>query len=233
MKNFKLISIIFLVICLSVSVFSGCKGNGNSETTTTTAASNTTESTSDSTKEVTTGTTVFSDENYTYHSVVYQTEKSTDKSGDEYTYAVIPTTKFVPVTIVTTPKTTRIETTSTTAKQTEKHETTTEKQSHVSTEPIKEISKGIGVLTKTTPIMPGNTATITVLGNPKESYTIEFYEDGSTPSNDSGLKTKKANDSGFVSWTFTISRECTPGEKKIIIKEIGTENYIQTSITVK
>lgn len=232
MKNFKLISVVFLIICLSFSVFSGCNGNSKSETTTTTVSTDAPEVTTESNEEVTTGTTVFSDENYTYHSIVYKTEKATDNNGGEYTYAVIPTTEFIPASIVTTPKTTRIESTTQTSKPTENTKTTTQNSAPESTKKIEELSKGIGVLTKTTPVRAGNSATITVLGNPDKSYTIEFYEDGSTPSTASGLETKKANSAGFVSWTFSVSPLCTPGEKKIIIKEIGSDNYIQTSITI-
>lgn len=232
MKNFKLVSIIFLIICLSVSVFTACKNDYANETTTSSASS---ESTNKTQEAATTGTTVYYDENYTYHSIVYKTEKATDAKGDEYTYAVMPTTEFVPITIVTTPKTTRIETTSQSVKVTEAEKTTqpASRNPIISTEPIKEISKGIGVLTKTTPVMAGNSATITVLGNPNETYTIEFYEEGSTPSVASGLEAKKSNNAGFVSWTFSVSPLCSAGEKKIIIKEKGSQNYIQTSITIK
>lgn len=228
MKKFKLISIIFLIICLAFPVLSGCNNGNDSETTT----SSTTAATSESGEEVTTGTTVFSDGNYTYHSVVYKTEKATDSSGDEYTYAVIPTTEFVPASIVTTPKTTRIESTAKTTKPTEKTEATTKEKTTGSAKPIEEISEGVGVLTKTTPVRAGNSATITIIGEPEKKYNIYYYEDGSTPSTASGLEEKTANGAGFVSWTFKTSPDCPAGAKKIIIKEVGSDDFCQTSITI-
>lgn len=239
MKTLKTISIFLLILSISFGIFSGC--DNKTETNTTSADTETTSSDVGKTTEKepetnppTTATTVYSDKNYTYHSVVYQTEKKTDKNNEEYTYAVIQTTEFVPITIITTPKTTKTETTKAakteTTKKPSENKTTTRKTG--STEPIKEIANGLNVLTKTTPVNAGNSATITIMGNPNKNYSIEFFEDGSTPSVTTGLETKKSDASGFVSWTFTVSPLCSAGPKKIVIKEKGTNNYIQTSITV-
>lgn len=240
MKNIKKILILLLIFSMAFSIFSGCNNNTEAKTDVSDTET-TTEVIPDEKKEeneiITSGTTVFSDENYTYHSVVYKTEKSTDKKGNEYTYAVVPTTEFVPITIITTPKTTRIETTK--AESTKEIDTTKKQPANESstrktgsTEPIKEISEGLSVLTKTTPVIAGNSVTITIMGNPNKNYSIEFYEEGSTPSVTTGLETKKSDDSGCVSWTFSVSPLCSAGPKKIIVKEKGTNNHVQTSITV-
>ena len=227
MKNkIKILSAVILAFCTAGAVFSGC---GKTETISSTAEPS--DTAAETYAEPTSGITVYSDENYTYHSVVYDDRTASDsKNIGGYAYA--STSEFVPITIATEPRATVIAKTSAAA-TTHKTEATTKRVSSGSTEKIDEISKGIGVITKTTPVLPGNTATITVLGNPNKSYSIEFYEEGSTPSVTSGLENKTANQAGFVSWTFTVSPLCSAGNKKIIIKEIGSDNYIQTSITIK
>ena len=231
--------IFLLILSVAFGIFSGCGNNTETKTTvsdTETTSSVVTESTEKKPQNqvITTGTTVYSDKNYTYHSIVYQTEKKTDKNNEEYTYAMIQTTEYVPITIITTPKTTKIETTkpqvTETTQKTSVNQSTTRKTG--STEPVKEIANGLSVLTKTTPVIAGNSATITIMGNPNKNYSIEYYEEGSTPSVTTGLETKKSDDSGFVSWTFSVSPLCSAGPKKIVIKENGSNNCIQTSITV-
>ena len=241
MKKNKTILALIAILCITVSVVSGC--GGNDETVTTTASQTADEESTASTdkttipKEITTATTVYSDENYTYHSYVYQTEKETDSKGAEYTYKVTSTTEFVPVSIVTVPKTTKVQTTkpplnSSTQKTEKENVASSQRNPVVSTQPVKEISEGISVLTKTTPVLAGNSVTITVCGTPGKTYSIEFYDEGSTPSVTSGLENKKANEEGIVSWTFSTSPLCSAGSKKIIVKENGSKNYLQTSITV-
>ncbi len=226
----KTVSALILVFTTAATVLYGCnkKDDNIPENTTSTA-------TTIGYVEESNGVVIFTDEHYTYHSqlnelpTVIVTGKN-EQDGTPVSYAVVSTTEFVPITIIPEKLTSSVQTTK--APKTTVKQTTTKRASASSTEVIKEESKGINVLTKTTPVFPGNTATITVLGKADKKYTIDFYEEGSVPSVATGLEDKVANEYGFVSWTFTVSPLCSAGNKRIIIKEIGSDNYIQTSIKV-
>ena len=58
-------------------------------------------------------------------------------------------------------------------------------------------------------------------------------KNSSSKANYQGLGKLKADSSGFVSWTFTVENDCEIGERKIIVKEINSDKFIQTSITVQ
>lgn len=98
---------------------------------------------------------------------------------------------------------------------------------------INENAVGISLLSKSDPVKCGNHASIIIQGTPGKTYSIDFYKSPSEPANYSALKDTKADANGFVSWSFKITDSCTLGKRKVIIKEIGSSNYIETSITVK
>lgn len=98
---------------------------------------------------------------------------------------------------------------------------------------INEKSVGIFLLSKTNPVKIGSHANIVISGTPGKTYSIEFYETPSTIAKISELVNQKADSNGFVSWTFEIRNTCNLGKRKVIIKEIDSENYIETSITVR
>ncbi len=95
---------------------------------------------------------------------------------------------------------------------------------------INEKSVGIFLLSKTDPVQIGNQANIIIQGTPGKTYSISFYE---TPTSVSGLEDMKADANGFVIWTFEISSACNLGKRKVVIKENNSDNYIETSITVR
>lgn len=99
-------------------------------------------------------------------------------------------------------------------------------------EEISEIYNGISLLTKTSPVSRGNYATIMIQGVPEKQYTIEFYETPSKKAESKDLSAKTADANGFVSWTFPINNSCEKGNRKIIIREKGSSNLIQTSIVI-
>ncbi|MGN0542373.1 MAG: hypothetical protein ACI4JG_02865 [Acutalibacteraceae bacterium] len=99
-------------------------------------------------------------------------------------------------------------------------------------EKIDEISKGISLLTKTSPVAVGNSATVMIQGSPDKKYTIEFYEAPSRKAESKDLAPKTADINGFVTWTFPIDSSCEKGDRKVIIRESGSSNFIQTSITI-
>lgn len=129
-----------------------------------------------------------------------------------------------------------------TDKPTEKPKATTVKQTQsetnavsnkVSDETVPEKSNGINVVFKTDTIEKGDTASIMIQGEPGKKYIIEFYENSSEVADYSDLKEQKADENGFVTWTFRVPMNCESGNRKIIIKETKSDAYVQTSIKVK
>ncbi len=121
-----------------------------------------------------------------------------------------------------------------------KTQSSTEKESKISTtaktessENIDEISEGLNVITKTTPVKKGNFATLVISGKPNTEYSIEFYETADNKASYTGLENKVSDSAGFTSWSFEIMPSCEGGKKKIIIREKGSDNFVQTSITVE
>lgn len=99
---------------------------------------------------------------------------------------------------------------------------------------IPDISNGISLLSKTSPTAKGTQASVTVMGTPNKEFTIEFYENGNDNlSKSAEFKAKTSNSSGIVTWVFTVPTTCGSGNNKIVIKEKGSKNSLQTSITVK
>lgn len=105
--------------------------------------------------------------------------------------------------------------------------------SPVLNEEISEIRNGISIVTKTTPVILGNSVTVMIQGTPGKKYSFDFYETTLKTANYDGLEDKTADSNGFVTWSFVIKRNCPVGNKKIIIKELGSDKFIQTSITVQ
>ena len=60
----------------------------------------------------------------------------------------------------------------------------------------------------------------------------EVYRNGKDLLVSNTLKNKQADSNGFVSWTFPTDN-CESGYRKIIVRENGSDKYIQTSILVK
>lgn len=97
---------------------------------------------------------------------------------------------------------------------------------------IEEKSNGISLITKSTVVMAGSSATVMIQGNAGEKYSIDFYETSSSKASYKGLEEKKADENGYVTWSFTVDESCESGNHIIYIAEKGSRNYIQTYITV-
>lgn len=115
----------------------------------------------------------------------------------------------------------------------------TEKQTSVETTvdikeypTVPEINNGLTCV-RTQYAARGQIVTVSVImGTPNAEYTIEFYENETKLSDAKGLTTKKADSNGTVEWSFLIDGECEIGNRKLIIKEKGSDKYAQTFITV-
>ena len=96
---------------------------------------------------------------------------------------------------------------------------------------IPEISNGLSVQFKSSPVIKGNDATIAVNGTAGKEYVIEVYRNDKDTLTSDKLKPQTATASGVVLWTFDTDN-CNVGYRKIIIREANSDKYIQTSITV-
>lgn len=115
----------------------------------------------------------------------------------------------------------------------------TEKQTSVATTAnvkeyptVPEINNGLTCV-RTQYASRGQIVTVSVImGTPNAEYTIEFYENETKLSDAKGLTAKKADSNGTVEWSFLIDGECEIGNRKLVIKEKGSDKYAQTFITV-
>ncbi len=153
---------------------------------------------------------------YTYNTVAAATE---DKTEYVHTVPPIPTEKEE-------------------TKSQTKHNITPSLQSETTKKApsdgkVDELSNGLSIITKTSPVIKGNSATVVIQGTPGAEYTIEFYKNETEKASYEGIDKTAADPSGFASWTFTVEDDCESGNRKIIIKEINSKKYIQTSITVQ
>lgn len=72
------------------------------------------------------------------------------------------------------------------------------------------------VLSVSSPVAPGGTATLSALTSPGAHCTITvYYKSG--PSKATGLSPKDADGAGRVSWTWTVGRNTTPGNWRIVV----------------
>ena len=62
---------------------------------------------------------------------------------------------------------------------------------------------GASVQSITSPVVPGSNSSIMIKTNPEANCTISVIYD-KTPSTDSGLAPKKADEYGLVEWTWTV-----------------------------
>lgn len=110
----------------------------------------------------------------------------------------------------------------------------TEKATAQATVPVTvpEKSNGLTLLFKIDDVSKGNDAAVTVIGEKGKEYTIEVYRNGQDKLTSNSLKPVIADSNGLASWTFS-TQNCDKGYRKIIIREIGSDKYIQTSIYVK
>lgn len=119
----------------------------------------------------------------------------------------------------------------TTVKQTKP--ATSDSQSSVSSEKIQEISDGVNIVFKSNTVKKGDTASIMIQGTPGKKYSINFNVNSTTVADYSDLADQTADENGFVTWSFIIPSNCESGNKKIVIKENGSNNYAQTSINIR
>lgn len=207
MKKGKILYTCILFSVIIILIFTACKSEKNNST----ATNPTTDS------QIT--STIIHATDYTYSPIV----EITEKDETQYVHTVPPVPTFE--------NKTNIE-----ENNTEKtNENGTDKTTNkiVINDKVEDRYKDLTLITKTSPVLRGNSATVIIQGTPDAEYTIDFYKNSSSKANYQGLGKLKSDSLGFVSWTFTVENDCEIGERKIIVKEINSDKFIQTSITVQ
>lgn len=235
MKN-KLYFISSVILCLSV-ILCAC-GKDEAKTETTKSAAETATTSIQTTEQATETTTQF------------QTVTYVDESGYHVISKVVPTTQertHPPVPSRTQAPTYKTEVNTkapskppvnqgqTAAQNTSKPALTIPEKTTVQVVElvtVPEKSNGLSVLFKSNSVSRGDDAAITVNGTASKEYTIEVYRNEKDLLVSDTLKNKQADSNGFVSWTFPTDN-CESGYRKIIIREKGSDKYIQTSILIK
>lgn len=240
MNNFKRISAVILAICTAAAIFASC-GNNNPTTVETSVI------TEFITEKETVEVQVTDEKGNLSVSVsekivtvpvtktvtIKNEEKATNASSDESVItqeSVAVTRKDSVATTVKTPVTTKKSDAKTTTGKTVVKTTVPATKKPVVDDIINEKAVGLFLLSKTDPVQTGNQATVFIQGTPGKTYSFEFYE---TPESKAKIEDAKADANGFVSWSFEITNACNAGKRKVLIKENNSENYIETSITVR
>lgn len=216
MKKIYAVAALFIAGCSVVTVLTACNKNDISASST----SCTTEKPVEFSTDVDGTAYSQGDDGYKYV-ITTATEETTKQNvveGHSFTH---------PAPVEQTTKETK-----TTVKSTVAEKATTTK-SNVSNETVKNESKGVSVLFKSDGVYKGSTATISVIGEAGKTYSIDFYKNANTVSHAHGLSDLKADENGMAIWTFEIENDCESGNRKIIIREKGSDNFVQTSINVK
>ncbi|PWM47667.1 MAG: hypothetical protein DBX47_00250 [Clostridiales bacterium] len=104
----------------------------------------------------------------------------------------------------------------------------TPKESVKSPEPENTNNKSsITLISLTSPIACGKTASLKIKGIPGTTYTISvFYSSGASKAN--GLEAKTADSDGFVTWTWKIGAKTKAGNHRVVIS--GGNDKLETKI---
>ncbi len=225
MKKIHIIASVILSACIFSAVFTACDKNAVNDETATGSETQTTENRTLSEFPTNEEGIAYSmgDDGHRYY--IYPEDEATAE----------PTTAAPTKKQTTSVKTTKVKTTkaqSTKAEKTTKKAVTTTK-SNVPDVTVKDENKGFQLLMKTPSVKKGTTATISILGQAGKTYSIDFYKNQTETASYSGLESKTADENGMVVWTFEVGFDCDAGTRKILIKEKGSDNFVQTSITVE
>ena len=83
-------------------------------------------------------------------------------------------------------------------------------------QPGANVRVGVSIQSITSPVIPGQNTSMTIRTNPGSKCTIAVIYDKMT-SNDSGLKSKVADDYGMVTWTWTV--ETNANQTSVLLQD--------------
>lgn len=78
-------------------------------------------------------------------------------------------------------------------------------------QPATNVPESASIQSLTTPIAPGDNASVTIKTNPKSTCVISVIYD-KTPSTDSGLSAKTSDEYGTVTWSWTVENTVPIGK---------------------
>lgn len=97
---------------------------------------------------------------------------------------------------------------------------------------VPEIANGLVLRFKSGTVDRGYSASVAVEGTAGKEYTIEVYRSNGETLTSDKLSPKTAGGDGVVHWSIPTGN-LTSGNTKVIIREKGSDKYIQTSISIK
>ena len=97
---------------------------------------------------------------------------------------------------------------------------------------VQEKSDGISAVALSSKVKAGEMGTLTIMGSPEKEFSFSVTDIDSNKLEFAGTGNKTSDKAGFASWGFTVPENCGKGLKVIIVREEGTDKYLQTSITV-
>lgn len=242
MNNFKKISAIILVFC-SLAAFASC--SDKTDTSVTSATNETVSEEFSEVEKIDTQVTEIVINNVTEKQTV--AVSVTDKKGN-VSVSVSEKVVVIPQTVIISQTVKIPQTTNQPVSDPTKHLASTSTQKATTTKVIRTVpvvtkpvvddtiiekAVGISMLTKSDPVQTGNYATVYIQGTPGKTYSIDFYQSPSVEMKSKDLEDKTADENGFVSWSFEIKNDCSAGKRKVVIKEANSNNYLETSITVR
>jgi endonuclease YncB( thermonuclease family) len=78
-------------------------------------------------------------------------------------------------------------------------------------------SRQVQIVSVTSPVAPGGTATLTAQAWPGASCSISYVTPAGNPSTAQGLTPKTAGSDGFISWTWVIGSRTRPGTGQVTV----------------
>ncbi len=97
---------------------------------------------------------------------------------------------------------------------------------------VPEIADGLVLRFKSGTVDRGYSASVAVEGTAGKEYTIEVYRSNGETLTSDKLSPKTAGADGVVHWSIPTGN-LTSGNSKVIIREKGSDKYIQTSINIR
>ena len=79
----------------------------------------------------------------------------------------------------------------------------------------------------------GDLCSITVKGEANAEFSIEFYNDGANRLDVPDAGNVSSDENGTARWQFYMPSYAKSGAKAVVIRQVGTENYVRAVIFVK
>ncbi len=82
-------------------------------------------------------------------------------------------------------------------------------------------------------VKAGDLCSITAKGEKNAEFSVEFYNDAANKLDIPDTGNARSDENGTVKWQFYMPAYAKPGAKAVIIRQVGSENYVRAVIFVK